>query len=156
MADTEWYIPERSVWTDRKMITETKLTVRYAETDMMGIVHHSRYYPWFEVARTEFIKHSGMSYSEMENMGVMMPLTETGCKYFYGLRYEDEVIIKCRLSKLSIVRCRFDYEVYRLPEMKLMSKGHTGHGFVNKEFKPINLKKNYPGLWKILENMVEE
>ena len=137
------------------METETRLTVRYAETDMMGIVHHSRYYPWFEVARTEFIKKSGMSYSEMEKMGVLMPLTETGCKYLFGLTYEDEVLIKCRLSKLSVARCRFDYDVYRLPEMKLMTTGHTCHGFVNKEFKPINLKKSYPELWSILTEMTE-
>lgn len=137
------------------MITETKLTVRYAETDMMGIVHHSRYYPWFEVARTEFIKNSGISYTEMEKMGVLLPLTETGCKYIYGLRYEDEVLIKCRLSKLSIARCRFDYDVYKLPEMKLMSQGHTCHGFVNGEFKPLNLKKAYPELWDRLTKLSE-
>lgn len=51
-------------------VSETHLTVRYAETDMMGIVHHSRYYPWFEVARTDFIKKIGMSYTEMEKMGI--------------------------------------------------------------------------------------
>lgn len=137
------------------MVTETRLTVRYAETDMMGIVHHSRYYPWFEVARTEFIKRSGISYTEMENMGVLLPLTETGCKYIKGLKYEDEVLIKCKLSVLSIVRCRFEYEVYKLPEMELMSHGHTCHGFVDKEFKPINLKKKYPELWTILTDMAE-
>ena len=137
------------------MITETRLTVRYAETDMMGIVHHSRYYPWFEVARTEFIKNSGMSYSEMEEMGVLLPLTETGCKYIHGLRYEDEVLIKCRLSELRVVRCQFDYEVYKLPDMQLVSKGHTCHGFVNKDFKPINLKKTYPELLEKLLGLEE-
>jgi len=137
------------------MVTETRLTVRYAETDMMGIVHHSRYYPWFEVARTEFIKHSGISYSEMEKMGILLPLTETGCKYLKGLTYEDEVLIKCRLSDLRVARCRFDYEVYKLPEMTLMSKGHTCHGFVNGEMKPINLKKAHPELWDVLCEMEE-
>lgn len=148
-----WYIPERSILTD--MVTETRLTVRYAETDMMGIVHHSRYYPWFEVARTEFIKKSGVSYSEMEKMGVLLPLTETGCKYLHGLRYEDEVLIKCRLTQISIVRCKFEYEVYKLPELQLMSTGHTGHGFVDEEFRPINLKKRHPELWELLNGMLE-
>lgn len=137
------------------MITETYLTVRYAETDMMGIVHHSRYYPWFEVARTEFIKKSGISYTQMENMGILLPLTQTGCDYLHGLRYEDEVVIKCRLSQLSIARCRFDYEVYKLPEMKLMSRGHTCHGFVSKEFKPINLKKAFPEIWELFGSLME-
>ena len=67
-------------------VSETHLTVRYAETDMMGIVHHSRYYPWFEVARTDFIKKIGMSYTEMEKMGIMLPLTETAAKYYYGFK----------------------------------------------------------------------
>lgn len=137
-------------------ISKTYLTVRYAETDMMGIVHHSRYYPWFEVARTEFIKASGISYTEMEKMGVMLPLTETGAKYLYGLKYEDEVLITCRLTKLSVARCEFNYEVYKLPEMKLMSTGMTGHGFVNREFVPINLKKSYPDLWEKLTSLLYE
>jgi acyl-CoA thioester hydrolase len=135
-------------------VSKTYLTVRYAETDMMGIVHHSRYYPWFEVARTEFIKKSGISYTEMENMGVMLPLTETGAKYLYGLKYEDEVLITCKLTKLSVARCEFNYEVYKLPEMKLMSTGKTGHGFVNREFAPINLKKTHPDLWAKLSELL--
>lgn len=128
-------------------VSETHLTVRYAETDMMGIVHHSRYYPWFEVARTEFIKNSGMSYSEMEKNGILLPLTETGAKYHSGLRYEDEVVIRCRLVKLSVARCEFEYEVYKLPEMRLTTTGRTAHGFVNSELAPINLKKQNKELW---------
>ena len=67
--------------------SKTYLTVRYAETDMMGIVHHSRYYPWFEQARTDFIKETGMSYSQMEKMGILLPLVETGARYLNGLTY---------------------------------------------------------------------
>ncbi|MGN0149499.1 MAG: acyl-CoA thioesterase [Clostridia bacterium] len=135
-------------------ISKTYLTVRYAETDMMGIVHHSRYYPWFEVARTDFIKSSGVTYTEMENMGVLLPLTETAAKYLYGLKYEDEVLVTCKLTKLTVARCEFSYEVYKLPEMKLMSTGKTGHGFVNREFVPINLKKLYPDLWGKLTSLL--
>ena len=121
-------------------VSETHLTVRYAETDMMGIVHHSRYYPWFEVARTDFIKKIGMSYTEMEKMGIMLPLTETAAKYYYGLKYEDE----------------FTYEVYKLPEKKLMTVGKTGHGFVNREFVPVNLKKLYPEIWNKMHDLLED
>lgn len=135
-------------------ISETRLTVRYAETDMMGIVHHSRYYPWFEMARTDFIKESGMTYTEMENMGVLLPLTETGAKYIEGLKYEDEVLVTCKLTRLTVARCEFNYEVYRLPEMKLMSTGRTAHGFVSREFAPINLKKTYPDLWEKMSNLL--
>lgn len=100
-------------------VSETHLTVRYAETDMMGIVHHSRYYPWFEVARTDFIKKIGMSYTEMEKMGIMLPLTETAAKYYYGLKYEDEVLVTCKMTRLTVARCEFTYEVYKLPKRSL-------------------------------------
>ncbi len=135
-------------------MSETYLTVRYAETDMMGIVHHSRYYPWFEAARTDFIKKSGMSYTDMEKMGILLPLTETGARYYYGLRYEDEVLVQCRLTKLTVARCEFEYEVYKLPEMKLMTTGKTGHGFINRDFAPINLKKLYPDVWLKLSELL--
>lgn len=135
-------------------VSESYLTVRYAETDMMGIVHHSRYYPWFEVARTDFIKNIGMSYTEMEQMGILLPLTETAAKYHYGLKYEDEVLITCKMTKLTVARCEFKYEVYKLPEMKLMTTGKTGHGFINRDFAPINLKKLYPDIWEKFNKLI--
>lgn len=135
--------------------SETFLTVRYAETDMMGIVHHSRYYPWFEQARTEFIKKTGITYSRMEQIGIMLPLTETHCKYIYGLKYEDEVLVTCRIDKLSVARIDFSYEVFKLPERLKVSEGQTKHGFVDtKTFKPINLKKTFPDVWDSLTELV--
>lgn len=134
--------------------SETKLVVRYAETDMMGIVHHSRYYPWFEQARTDFVKEIGYSYSELEKMGFLLPLTETQCKYLYGLTYEDEVLIRCRLDKLTVARMEFVYEVYRLPDMKKMSEGRTKHGIVDKELRPINAKKTFPDIWEKMAALV--
>ncbi len=134
--------------------SETRLVVRYAETDMMGIVHHSRYYPWFEQARTDFVKKIGYSYSELEKMGFLLPLTETQCKYLYGLKYEDEVLIKCRLDKLTVARMEFVYEVYRLPDMTKMSEGRTKHGIVDKELRPINAKKTFPEIWDKMAALV--
>lgn len=128
-------------------ISETELTVRYAETDMMGIVHHSRYYPWFEIARGEFIKKIGITYGEMEKMGIMLPLTETHCKYIHGLTYEDEVIVTCQIEKLGVARISFLYEVIRKSDMKKVSEGRTTHGFVDKNMCPINMKKVHPKLW---------
>lgn len=133
--------------------SETRLTVRYAETDMMGIVHHSRYYPWFEQARTDFIKRTGLSYTRMEKMGILLPLTETHCHYIYGLKYEDEVLVTCKIDKLTVARIEFSYEVYKLPEMKKMSEGKTKHGFIDKNFKPINLKKTFPDVWEKLSSL---
>ena len=64
------------------MVTESKITVRYAETDKMGIVHHSVYAVWFEVGRTDFIRQAGMPYSVMEQKGIMTPLSSLTCQFY--------------------------------------------------------------------------
>ncbi len=138
------------------MSTRTRLTVRYAETDMMGIVHHSRYYQWFEAARTDFIKQTGMTYSQMERSGILMPIVETEAKYIKGVKYEDEVAVVTKLKKLSAAKCEFGYEVYRLPDEELCAFGRTLQGFVDRDFKPINMKKKFPELWDKLAALIEE
>ena len=87
-------------------------------------------------------------------MGFLLPLTETQCKYLYGLKYEDEVLIKCRLDKLTVARMEFVYEVYRLPDMTKMSEGRTKHGIVDKELRPINAKKTFPEIWDKMAALV--
>ncbi len=137
------------------MTTSIILEVRYAETDMMGIMHHSRYYPWFEAARGEFIKQIGMSYSDMEKMGVMLPLTETGAKYISGLKYEQKAEVSCTLCELSPARCGFSYSVKRISDGKITTTGITRHGFVDNTLKPINLRKKFPELYQKLEALLE-
>lgn len=129
-------------------INETKLNVRYAETDKMGIVHHSKYYVWFEVARDEFISKLNITYKEIEDMGVMMPLIETHCKYLEGAKYGDEIIIKTSIEQLTGVKVVFKYEVFRASDDKILAKGSTVQAFVSSnEFKIINIKRKYPELW---------
>ncbi len=134
-------------------ISETKLTVRYVETDKMGIVYHSNYYVWFELGRGDFIKKIGMKYSEMENMGIMMPLVETYCKYYEGAKYEDEVIIQTSIQELSAVKVVFNYTVIRENDGKLLAKGKTTQTFIDKNFKIVNLKKNYSDLWEKMQQL---
>lgn len=136
--------------------SETYITVRYAETDMMGIVHHSRYYPWFEAARSDFIRKFGKSYGEMEKSGILMPLTETHARYFAGLTYDEEAVVICRLREMGVARCKFEYEVYRKSDKKLMTTGYTKHGFVNRDFVPVNLKKTAYDTWALLSGLVSK
>lgn len=136
-------------------MTETHITVRYAETDRMGIVHHSRYYPWFEIGRGDFTMQAGLKYSEMEKMGIMMPLVETGARYIGSCTYEDEIIVRTYLRSIKAAKCEFNYEVYKLPEKKLITIGKTVHGFVDLSMKPINLKRAFPELYKKLEALIE-
>ncbi|WP_251859910.1 thioesterase family protein [Clostridium sp. Marseille-Q2269] len=129
-------------------INTTETTVRYVETDQMGIVHHSNYYPWFEMGRTEFIKAIGMKYTDIENMGIMMPLTESHCKYIKAAKYEDEIVIETYIEKLTPVKIVFSYRIIKKDNNELLAKGGTTQAFVDKEnFKIINLKQSNENLW---------
>lgn len=134
-------------------ISKTKIIVRYAETDQMGIVHHSNYLIWFEAGRTDFIKGSKISYSEMEEEGVLIPLAESNCKYIVGAKYEDELIIKTWVKELTPVKVEFNYSVIRETDKKEIAKGNTLHVFVNKDFKIINLKKSKPLMFEKLQSL---
>lgn len=137
-------------------INETKIKVRYVETDQMGIVHHSNYYPWFEVGRTEFIKITGMSYSDMETENVMLPLVESSCKYIIGAKYEDELTIQTWIEELTGAKVIFNYQVVRDADSKVIAKGSTTHAFVNKEFRVMNLKKKNYDMWDKLNILCNE
>lgn len=137
-------------------IHETELTVRYCETDQMGIVHHSRYYPWFEVGRTEFFASGGMSYGDMECQGIMLPLLETHCRYIVPARYEDVVIIKTSIAALTPVKITFQYDAVRKKDSVLLAHGETTLVFANTELKPVNLKKRNPALWEYVCRMKED
>jgi acyl-CoA thioester hydrolase len=134
-------------------ISETKLKVRYVETDQMGIVHHSNYYAWFEVGRGDFIEKIGITYNDMEKKGIMLPLKESYCKYIQGAKYEDNITIQTFIEELSPVKVIFNYNVIRELDGKLLAKGKTIHAFVSKEFKIVNLKKEYVNIWEMLRNI---
>jgi acyl-CoA thioester hydrolase len=135
-------------------INKAKITVRYVETDKMGIVHHSNYYAWFEVGRTEFIKHCGMGYGDMEVAKVMMPLIETHCKYIEGAKYEDEITIETWIEEMNGAKVIFNYSAIRDRDKKVLAKGSTVHAFVNEEFRIINLKKKRPEIWEKLQMLL--
>ncbi|MBP3337645.1 MAG: acyl-CoA thioesterase [Clostridia bacterium] len=137
-------------------INETKIKVRYAETDQMGVVHHSRYYPWFEVGRTELFASGGKTYGDMEKEGVMMPLVETRCRYIIPARYEDELIIKTKVASLSGVKIEFEYDVIRQNDGTLLAKGYTLMAFTDLKFKPVNLKKQNPAFWDYIVDLKEK
>jgi acyl-CoA thioester hydrolase len=137
------------------MYSETKVTVRYAETDQMGIVHHSVYPVWYEATRTEYIKMVGLTYSEVEKMGVMMPVSRLTCKYIKPCFYEDCVTIRVSIAKLTPARIEFYYEVYRQGDEKPINTGTSEHAWTNKEMNIVNLKKSYPELYKKLEDLNE-
>lgn len=133
------------------MISQSNITVRYAETDQMGITHHSVYPIWYEVARTEFIKKVGMTYSEMEKVGILLPLVDLNCHYSGATYYEDELVIEASIKTLTPIKIEFAYRVYRKGESKPVNTGSTLHAWVDKNMKIINMKKHYAEIYNMVE-----
>jgi len=138
------------------MVHETELTVRYAETDQMGIVHHANYYVWFELARTEFIKETGFSYSDVEKRGFLLPLARCSCQYVRGAKYEDRILVQARLVELKRTKCVFSYTVLLKETQDLIAKGETVHGFVDQQMKPVNFQKQFPELYKKMQGFLSQ
>ncbi len=131
--------------------SQISLIVRYAETDQMGVVHHSNYPIWFEAGRTDFIKKLGMPYSVIEQNGAMLPLLEMKCKFLSFARYEDEVIIETKIKEYTGTRLLFSYTVYKKGNDKPITEGETLHVWTNRELKPVNIKKYSPEIYALLE-----
>lgn len=131
------------------LYSESKVIVRYAETDKMGIVHHAVYPIWYELARTDFIKLVGMTYSQMEASGILTPLIELNCKYLKPADYEDELTIRVSVGKLTPARIQFDYEVYK--QNTLINTGYTVHAWVGKDLHPLNIKKHRPEIYEKIQ-----
>lgn len=112
--------------------TECKIRVRYAETDQMGYLHHSRYAQYYEVARTDMIREIYASYAQLEAEGIMMPLVDLYCKYHAPAHYDDELTVKVFLRELPSVKIYFDYELYNEAGTKVNS-GRTTLAFINSE-----------------------
>ncbi len=93
--------------------TETQIRVRYAETDQMGVVYHSNYFPYFETARAESIRQLGFTYADMEKMGIIMPVIEVQCRYLRPAVYDDLLTIKVILKELPVHhKIEFYHEVF--------------------------------------------
>lgn len=93
--------------------SETQIRVRYAETDQMGVVYHSNYFPYFESARAESIRQLGFTYADMEKMGIIMPVVDVHCRYLRPALYDDLLTIKTTLKELPVHhKIEFHHEVY--------------------------------------------
>jgi acyl-CoA thioester hydrolase len=117
----------------------TRLRVRYADTDQMGVVYYANYLVWFEVGRTEWLRQTGWSYREMEHEGVALPVIEARCEYRQPLRYDDEVEIATTAMLVTPVRIRFDYDVKRAGDGMPAAGGHTIHAAVDPSGRPCRL-----------------
>jgi acyl-CoA thioester hydrolase len=111
------------------------VTVRYAETDMMGIVYHANYLPWFEVGRTTLLKEIGVPYKKLEEEGFRLPVLEVSAKYVRPAVYDDALEVVTTIHERPLLRIKLEYEVRRGEE--LLATGVTVHAFVDREGRPV-------------------
>jgi len=120
------------------MTKEHKYTtrVRYAETDKMGVVYHGNYAVYFEVGRVEWLRNLGISYSDMEKNGIMLPVVSLHINYKKPARYDDLITVKTIFKSQNSVKIEFEYEIYN-QNNELLTTGYSMLVF-------INIKTNRP------------
>jgi acyl-CoA thioester hydrolase len=105
----------------------------------MGVVYHANYFVWFEVGRTDLLRHSGWTYRDMERDGFSLPVVEARCEYRQPARYDDVIEIRTTGHLLSPVRVRFEYEAVRVGDDVLLASGHTVHASLDAGLRPRRL-----------------
>jgi acyl-CoA thioester hydrolase len=107
---------------------ETRLRVRYAETDQMGVVYHSNHLIWFEVGRVELLREMGFSYRDMErDEGRFIAVAEVQCRYKAPVYYDEEIVVRTRLKAVRKSVVVFSYELVRAENRMLLAEGETTH-----------------------------
>ena len=126
------------------MTAETRVRVRYAETDQMGVVCHANYFVWFEVGRVEFIREMGLDYRSMEKEeNAMIAVVEATARYKAPARYDDELIVRTTLAGVRGSIVRFRYAVVRAADEQLLCEGETVHLVVGRDMKRRDMPERY-------------
>jgi acyl-CoA thioester hydrolase len=131
---------------DAMPTSTSRLRVRYAETDQMGIVYYANYLVWFEVGRTDWLRDHGWSYREMEADGYQLPVIEARCTYRESARYDDEIDVRTTAVFVSPVRIQFDYDVVRVPDRATLATGVTVHATLDRDGRPRRLPERVRAL----------
>lgn len=126
----------------------SRVRVRYAETDKMGVVYYANYFVWFEVGRTDLLRGHGWSYREMETDGVALPVIEAHCEYKQSALYDDELEIRTSGVLLSPVRVEFSYDVVRPSDSALIASGRTVHAALDRDGRPCRFPERAKAVFK--------
>ena len=125
-------------------VNETRIRVRYAETDQMGVVYHSNHFIWFEVGRVELLRQLGFSYKEMETADdCFIAVVDARCRYKAPVRYDDEVVVRTYLKHVREKIIHFGYELRGAEDGQLLAEGETTHIVANAQMKPRKLPEKY-------------
>ena len=133
-----------------------KHKVQYYETDQMGIVHHSNYIRWFEEARIDFTEKMGMGYHEMEAAGILSPVLSVEASYLRMVYFGDTVTIHTSIKEYNGIKLTVGYEVISDKTSMVHCRGTSKHCFINKEGKPLSLKRECPEFHQMFMQGLED
>jgi len=126
-------------------VSQTRIRVRYAETDQMGVVYHANHFIWFEVGRVELLRQLGFSYKNMETEDdCFIAVVDARCRYKAPVHYDDEVVIRTYLKHVREKVIHFGYELLSAEGGRLLAEGETTHIVANSQMKPRKLPENLP------------
>ena len=108
-----------------------RVKIFYKDVDQMGIVYYSRYFEYFEEARTELLASIGLGVTDVEKKGIMLPVISSHCDYLRGARFEQNIIIRASISTEPRSKLQIDYSVFIEDEKEPIATGYTEHAFVN-------------------------
>lgn len=130
--------------------------INYYETDRMGVVHHSNYIRYLEEARCYWLEKVEMPFSLLEENGITIPVLGVNCTYKYHVTFDDTILINVFVKEYSGVRMTIGYDVKDKKTGKTVLLGETKHCFIDKNLKPINLKKYAPDFSNKIEDLLEK
>ena len=129
--------------------SESRVRVRYKETDQMGIAHHSNYIVWFEIGRTDLCRAAGFPYNEIERRGYILVVTEIACRYRIPYRYDDEVVIRTSIAESMSRMMKFGYELWDGAGERLHATGSSSHVWVSRETRrPVLADEEVMGIFE--------
>ena len=137
-------------------VNETRLRVRYAETDQMGVVYHSNHFIWFEVGRVELLRQMGFSYRDMESQdNCFIAVAEAKCRYRAPVRYDEEVVVRTELLNVRESVIHFGYELRRAEAGTLLAEGETTHIVTDAAMKIATLPDRYMQVFRAAVGKVQ-
>lgn len=133
-----------------------KRKINYYETDKMQVVHHSNYIRYLEECRMDFLKQVGLDYAEIEKKGIMIPVLSVNCNYQSPAKYGDTICIVPKLENFHGVKFEMSYRIYSEDFKVLHNEASSSHCFVDFQFKPVRLKKDYPEIYEAMQAMLQK
>jgi len=122
---------------------EHRLRVRFEETDALQVVYYSKYLVWFEVGRINLLREIGLPYNVLASRGMHTPVVQAHADYKASAHFDDEILIRTKIASVGRSSMRFESEVYKLPEMKLICSGHTVHTLIDGEGRPTEVPEDF-------------